>query len=987
MRRISLVPSIPSRASTASTFEDEWSDFDLQEEVAEGSSTACSSRAWLKTASPRTQMRRAALRNCPGVTCDFQAQALMPPVLGPEWSDARCLVAFMLRSKWFELLLAVILLFNISLVVVDTDQRAACRMADAQADCPTASWLRYLNYLLLAFYCTELGARVFVRRLAFFGHRWNILDLSIVLVGILAEALEDTAVPVSILRVCRILRLFRVLRFVHQFRELYMMLHGLLSTLKTICWAAVLMLGLLTLWSVLAVEFLHPIVQRMHRDNLWTECSRCPAALESVMKANLTFFETIVVGDNWGDLAVPLIKEHWVTAAVFLGVTFTCSIGLTNLIFAVIIDQAAEAREEDLKHQVAMKLQKQERARRRFMQICSQLDTDGDGSVSRQELIDGFEKTPEFQRVCQLLDVDREDLDCIYQIMDLDKSGDVSYQEFASILTHLKAQDTRTMLMFIKFYVHEIWSKVDEQLTVTKDEILEKVSFTAKQLEDTSAQSRVRSRRRLQRRGVNSRSPKCTAPQDRRMKKPIPDSLILAQATVSDTAAVVATGTAGTTSLHSGDSFALVRGLHPQDMCSASSSLIGAKRQGVRLRTSRIRSFLPPGCCEQSSVAETDSLAFSDGMGPPMCSGAAPEIPVVHDGQSPVGRAQAEGEGTDSPMPDSSPSSCGRARSRRARLARPDRVDDSGSASSCDAFRVRPASEGEPHGVGALGPALAPDRASAGPAESQRPRAVGTPQARYAPGVLAQPSGFPVAASAPCAPSVRRVQRGRSSAAVAPAPAEAAAGVKPPRARGDAGGPPAEAAPGSSELRGLCPVKRRSLDEHLARLASEGRLADRRCHQGRGVAFASCPGGVRKSSSLGDLRVKHAFGSARSGVVEGSEPQSARQGSPPHPRHCRTASPQRAFQRVTWRLDPPQDERARSLSSAAIRQSLRRVFTPNWLSLDTSAMRDAAGAAMAAATSIIPSPEELVQRSRRGALTDSWQCQTASRRSRGLAIS
>lgn len=53
------------------------------------------------------------------------------------------------------------------------------------------------------------------------------------------------------------------------------------------------------------------------------------------MDANLLLFKTVIAGDSWGELAVPVIQKHPATAIIFVGSQLTLVFGVVNLIVAV----------------------------------------------------------------------------------------------------------------------------------------------------------------------------------------------------------------------------------------------------------------------------------------------------------------------------------------------------------------------------------------------------------------------------------------------------------------------------------------------------------------------------------------------------------------------------------------------------------------------------------------------------------------------------
>ena len=74
-----------------------------------------------------------------------------------------------------------------------------------------------------------------------------------------------------------------------------------------------------------------------------------------VMEANLLLFKTVIAGDSWGELAVPVIQAHPATAFIFIGSLLTLVFGVLNLIAAELIALCREPAKLDMlqRHPVA----------------------------------------------------------------------------------------------------------------------------------------------------------------------------------------------------------------------------------------------------------------------------------------------------------------------------------------------------------------------------------------------------------------------------------------------------------------------------------------------------------------------------------------------------------------------------------------------------------------------------------------------------------
>ena len=55
------------------------------------------------------------------------------------------------------------------------------------------------------------------------------------------------------------------------------------------------------------------------------------------MDANLLLFKTVIAGDSWGQIAVPVMREHPATGVIFVGSLLTIVFGVLNLIAACYI--------------------------------------------------------------------------------------------------------------------------------------------------------------------------------------------------------------------------------------------------------------------------------------------------------------------------------------------------------------------------------------------------------------------------------------------------------------------------------------------------------------------------------------------------------------------------------------------------------------------------------------------------------------------------
>merc|ERR1712232_182528 len=90
-----------------------------------------------------------------------------------EYSWCRLWLAELLESVMFEKVMGMVVVFNVVLLIMDTNASAKC-ITETRQRCEIQSWISYFNYALLGIYTIELLLRMFAYRMATFSCRWNV---------------------------------------------------------------------------------------------------------------------------------------------------------------------------------------------------------------------------------------------------------------------------------------------------------------------------------------------------------------------------------------------------------------------------------------------------------------------------------------------------------------------------------------------------------------------------------------------------------------------------------------------------------------------------------------------------------------------------------------------------------------------------------------------------------------------------------------------
>jgi Ca2+-binding EF-hand superfamily protein len=212
-------------------------------------------------------------------------------------------------------------------------------------------------------------------------------------------------------------------------------------------------------FSVMAVDLVHPVSLQVHDEEGW-----CRDAFSSVWMSMLYFFQTLVAGDSWGSCAVPILQASPSLGCLFGGVFITIQLGFGNLILAMIVDQAGEVHEENREKLQMQREQDKLDAAEKFTSICKEVDKDKNGRLSFNELQHGFDTNDDLRQCLVQLDIEREDLPALFQVMDQDRSGDIGVDEMVQCIHKADTCDIRRQLMFVKLQLQNVQRQLEDHL-------------------------------------------------------------------------------------------------------------------------------------------------------------------------------------------------------------------------------------------------------------------------------------------------------------------------------------------------------------------------------------------------------------------------------------------------------------------------------------------------------------------------------------------
>eukprot|EP00930_Biecheleria_cincta_P021408 TRINITY_DN15884_c0_g1_i3.p1 TRINITY_DN15884_c0_g1~~TRINITY_DN15884_c0_g1_i3.p1 ORF type:complete len:761 (-),score=134.45 TRINITY_DN15884_c0_g1_i3:253-2478(-) len=374
----------------------------------------------------------------------------------------RRIVEHFMTSIPFDVCLGIIVIFDIAMNIMSIDARST--------GSALPKWLAPASYCTLAIYTIEFAGNVFSKLCTIFCEPWVMVDLVILVAAYGELALEGAGISLDSVGMLRVLRIIRIMRLIKLFRkfiflkELRKLVLMAASCVKTLCWSFLFCFVVMTVWAMATVELVHPIVKELVHEKELDDWE----STETVMKANLLLFKTVIAGDSWGAVAVPVITRSPLTFIIFVGSQLTIVFGVLNLVVAVVVDTFAEQRQKDVEN-LAQEMEIDEAMDLKLLsKIFEKIDEDNSGELSLEELMQGAKKVPEFQSRLRVMDIDEQDLEQLFYMIDSDGGGSIDPNEFISALSrwiHTSKSATR----FVKYNVERTLAEQQEMTLMVRE--------------------------------------------------------------------------------------------------------------------------------------------------------------------------------------------------------------------------------------------------------------------------------------------------------------------------------------------------------------------------------------------------------------------------------------------------------------------------------------------------------------------------------------
>lgn len=319
---------------------------------------------------------------------------------------------------WFNTVVVLLIILNAVLVGVEADQ-----LQDSVA-------FFALDFIFALAFLAEMLIRQFQLGLDFFLDAWNLLDYAIVVLNwtdLLRSVSQGTSLGgvrlAATIRIFRLMRVVEYIRAVPTFFGLWVILQGLLDSLITMAWVSVLlvMIAFCMATALTSLVGFNGFVKEH-----WIHAAQYTG---SVYKSWWTVFQVLTFDDWTTDIVRPFAGGRPWAVFMLLVTIVVCNFGLLNLIVSVMIERTVYIAQKNRDLKAKLLDSAKEDLREKF-----EYELKSTGLTNFKVLL----RTPPFAKKLNMLGIQLDQAENLYDILDVDKSGEVTPSEFRTGLQKLK---------------------------------------------------------------------------------------------------------------------------------------------------------------------------------------------------------------------------------------------------------------------------------------------------------------------------------------------------------------------------------------------------------------------------------------------------------------------------------------------------------------------------------------------------------------------
>mmetsp|Transcript_98977 Transcript_98977/g.171517 ORF Transcript_98977/g.171517 Transcript_98977/m.171517 type:complete len:593 (+) Transcript_98977:172-1950(+) len=253
---------------------------------------------------------------------------------------------------------------------------------------------------------------------------------------------------IKVFRIIRIIRILKILRFLRNVKEIKKMVGMIVFSSRMLIMSLIIVASM---HYIFAVVFVRATVDYTQLDDS-LDPDAVVALLENfgtLERSIYSLFKSITGGQNWHELADPLLEIHWTYGAAFMFfVSFTLWT-VFNILTSVFVDANTRSVQKEEEMEVKEVEETKDRYEKSVEQLFQDLDKDGTGNIDSEEFAEAL-KDPRMEAYLEVLEMDPEHGTLLFKLLDYDQSGMIDTKEFIDGCNRIKgvakAFDIQTLM-------------------------------------------------------------------------------------------------------------------------------------------------------------------------------------------------------------------------------------------------------------------------------------------------------------------------------------------------------------------------------------------------------------------------------------------------------------------------------------------------------------------------------------------------------------
>mmetsp|Transcript_26774 Transcript_26774/g.59124 ORF Transcript_26774/g.59124 Transcript_26774/m.59124 type:complete len:609 (+) Transcript_26774:58-1884(+) len=394
-----------------------------------------------------------------------------------DWPDALLDIdldpgpVHLVDGHWFNVGIGLAIIVNAVVIGLEVD------FGPNVGEDGSSVWM-ILENVFCTVWVVEMSMRLYFHRLKYFYDGWNLMDFTLVgfsvadswvLVHIEGESTKLLASMRSV-RLLRLLRLVRLVRLLRFFRELWLIVKGLLDSLRTLAWVGML----LSLVMYISSIFLTITVGKECETGMFHDWAACDELFGTIPRTMFSLYQLTTL-ESWAMvIARPIMKEAGHVLAFLLVYQFLTTWGLLNVVVGVIVESTLEAAKSDQDKIVLRQKQKRKQQLEQLRDIFQAADADGSGDMSLEEFMN-IASQQETIRKFQVLELPTDETEELFMILDEQGKGTLSIKTFIENVGKLqggaKSKDVMQILVNTRSISRRL-ERVEKEFRFAESELL-----------------------------------------------------------------------------------------------------------------------------------------------------------------------------------------------------------------------------------------------------------------------------------------------------------------------------------------------------------------------------------------------------------------------------------------------------------------------------------------------------------------------------------